>query len=67
MLAETKMYKNFLKEKKVIIIKNSFFFDNKEYFIYQDDDKSWYVEDFDKCYTKTSAIYWYMKSVLNVK
>lgn len=57
MLAETKNYRKFLKDKKVVITKTSFIFDNKEYFIYQNDDKSWYVEQFDKCLTKTASIY----------
>lgn len=63
MIVETKRYKQYLKDNNVIIGSDYFIYDGKIYDIHRDGNR-WYVEQFELCLTKTSAIYFYIKTVL---
>jgi hypothetical protein len=66
MIAETKIYSDFIKRNKIVVSKDCFIYNIMikpiVVPISKDDDGKWYADSEDKCYTKKAAIYWYLKN-----
>lgn len=67
MIAETKIYSDFIKKNKVIVKRDSFIYNGITVSLTKDFDGKWYAEQTDKCYTKKAAIYYYIKYNINEK
>ena len=71
MIAETKLYSDFIKRNKIVVTKDCFVYNIMikpiTVPICKDDDGKWYADNEDKCYTKKAAIYWYLKNNTNLK
>ncbi len=67
MLAETKIYSDFIKRNKIVVKKDCFVHDiinsPKIVSLSQDDNGRWIAADDDSCFTKKAAIYWYLKNI----
>jgi|688.fasta_scaffold187529_2 hypothetical protein len=71
MIAETKLYSDFIKRNKIVVTKDCFVYNIMikpiTVPICKDDDGKWYADNEDICHTKKAAIYWYSKNNTDLK
>lgn len=71
MIAETKIYSDFIKRNKIVVSKDCFVYNVMVKPIVvpisYDGNSKWYADNDDKCFTKKAAIYWYLKNNTDLK
>jgi len=70
MIAETKIYSDFIKRNKIKVTHYGFIAPNgEEIRVYKSENSKWWYAgaDGDNCYTKKAAIYWYLKNNTDLK